>query len=54
MPTYDYRCDKCGKRFSLKMTVAEHDTKRARCPKCRSLRVTQQFLGFFAQTSKKS
>ena len=54
MPTYDFRCDKCGKRFSLTMTIAEHDSKRARCPKCKSPRVTQQLHGFFAQTSKKS
>ena len=54
MPTYDYRCDKCGKRFSLTMTIAEHDTKRTRCPKCKSVRVMQQFRNFFAQTSKKS
>ena len=54
MPTYDYRCGKCGKRFPLKMTIAEHDASKSRCPKCGSRKVVQEFRGFFAQTSKKS
>lgn len=54
MPTYDYRCDKCKKRFSLTMTIGEHESRRVRCPKCNSLKVTQQIGGFFCQTSDKS
>ena len=54
MPAYDYRCRKCGKKFSLTMTIAEHGKKRIRCPKCGSLRVGQLFSGFFPVTSKKS
>jgi putative FmdB family regulatory protein len=54
MPTYDYRCDACKKKFSLVMTVSEHDTKRVRCPKCKSVRVTQQIQSFYAVTSSKS
>jgi len=54
MPAYDYRCDKCKKKFTRTMTIAEHENKRVRCPKCNSLRVKQQVGSFFAQTSKKS
>ena len=33
MPTYDYRCTKCGHRFELFHGIKD-DTPR-RCPKCR-------------------
>ena len=54
MPVYDYGCLKCGKSFSLTMTITEHDTRKVRCPSCRSTRVRQALSSFFAQTSKKS
>src|SRR5437899_7123846 len=34
MPTYDYRCTKCGHVFELVHSIKD-DTPR-RCPKCRS------------------
>ena len=34
MPTYDYRCRKCGHRFELFHSIK--DDKPKRCPKCRS------------------
>lgn len=54
MPTYEYICRKCGKNFSLLMSISEHDRKKARCPKCKSLRVEQRLLSFYCVTSKKS
>jgi putative FmdB family regulatory protein len=54
MAVYDYRCGKCGKKFSVTMSISEHGSKRLRCPKCNSLRVAQQVSAFYAQTSKKS
>jgi len=36
------------------MGIKEHDTKKMKCPKCNSAKVTQLISGFFAQTSKKS
>ena len=54
MPVYEYQCVKCGKRFARTLSFHEHDTERVRCPKCKSLRVVQQFSSFFAQTKKKS
>ena len=32
MPTYDYRCRKCGHRFELFHSIK--DNKPKRCPKC--------------------
>jgi putative FmdB family regulatory protein len=54
MPTYEYICEKCKKRFSLIMTIAEHEKKKIRCPKCKSVRVKQEIASFQAITSKKS
>jgi putative FmdB family regulatory protein len=53
MPTYDYRCNKCRKKFSLTISLAEHD-KGVKCPKCGSRKVEQQISGFFAKTGRKS
>ncbi|MBW1681502.1 MAG: zinc ribbon domain-containing protein [Deltaproteobacteria bacterium] len=54
MPTYEYKCEKCKKKFDLTMTIREYETKRIRCPKCKSTRVKQQISSFQAVTSKKS
>lgn len=54
MPTYEYLCRKCRKRFSLLMSMSEHDAKKIRCPKCKSTQVEQQFKSCFVVTSKKS
>ena len=34
MPTYDYRCTRCGHRFELFHRITDDSPKR--CPKCRS------------------
>ena len=54
MPTYEYRCDKCGKKFSRVEPISQHGSKRPKCPKCNSVKVTQVFSPFFAKTGKKS
>lgn len=54
MPTYEYICEKCKKHFSLTITIAEHEKKKIRCPKCKTVRVKQQITSFQAITSKKS
>lgn len=33
MPTYEYRCEKCGYEFELFQSMS--DQPRKRCPKCR-------------------
>ena len=54
MPVYDYRCQNCKKKFTLHLTVSEHDKSKVACPKCGSKKVEQQYGSFFAVTSKKS
>ncbi len=54
MPTYEYRCEKCGKKFSRVEPISQHGGKRPKCPKCNSVKVTQIFSSFFAKTGKKS
>jgi len=54
MPTYEFKCEKCKKRFSLMMTISEYEKKKIRCPKCKSVRVNQQITSFQTITSKKS
>jgi putative FmdB family regulatory protein len=37
MPTYDYRCQDCGTRFSLfYKTYADYDEAVPQCPECKS------------------
>jgi putative FmdB family regulatory protein len=54
MPSYDFVCGKCKKKFSLTMSVSEYEKKKLRCPKCKSLEVKQRISSFQTITSKKS
>ena len=54
MPSYDFKCLKCGKKFSLTMGIKERETKRLKCPKCGAGKPETVFSSFFAKTSRKS
>lgn len=54
MPTYQYRCEKCGKEFSRVESITTHGRKRPSCPKCKSTKIAQLFSNFYAKTAKKS
>jgi putative FmdB family regulatory protein len=54
MPSYEYRCEKCRKTFTVVLTIKEHESKRIACPKCKSRVVKQQISPFFAKTSRKA
>ena len=54
MPTYQYRCDECGKKFERSETISEHGTSKMNCPKCGSKKVSQIPGNVFVVTSKKS
>ncbi|HXD06968.1 MAG TPA: FmdB family zinc ribbon protein [Burkholderiaceae bacterium] len=54
MPTYRYRCEKCGKFFERAEHVAEHTNAHPTCPQCGSLLVQHAPTQFVAKTSKKS
>jgi len=54
VPTYAYRCIKCGKVFERQEHVADHDRSRPRCPKCHSSKVQSVPTSFYVKTSKKT
>lgn len=42
MPTYQYRCLNCQKRFDLYMSYSEYDTRSVQCPHCDSNQVIRR------------
>jgi len=54
MPTYEYSCEQCGKKFSVSERISAHTGRAPACPKCRSRRTRQRMPAFYAKTVKKS
>jgi putative FmdB family regulatory protein len=54
MPTYDFKCRECGKKFALTLGIKERENKRLKCPKCGAGKPEPVFSSFFAKTSRKS
>lgn len=54
MPTYVYRCAKCGETFECIETISEHGLSKVQCPKCGSDEVVSVPTVFVAMTAKKS
>jgi putative FmdB family regulatory protein len=54
MPTYEYRCLACKKRFNLILSISEHSAGKAKCPKCNGKKLEQILSAFQVKTSKKS
>jgi len=54
MPSYDYVCKACHKKFSVHLSISDHDKGKAKCPRCGSKRLEQRLTAFTAVTSKKS
>ena len=54
MPTYTYRCVKCGERFERTEHVSEHESLKPMCPKCGGKEIQNIMAPFFAKTSRKS
>ncbi|GAB4489219.1 MAG: hypothetical protein Fur0016_21330 [Anaerolineales bacterium] len=42
MPTYDYLCLNCRKRFDIFLTYQEYGVKPVNCPHCKSNNVTRR------------
>ena len=41
MPTYEFRCGDCRKRYEVFLTYSEYDEYKGRCPHCSSSNVTR-------------
>ena len=53
MPTYEFICEKCGKEFSLIMSMKERETEKIKCGQCSSDQVIQQLSAVITKTSRK-
>ena len=53
MPSYDYRCTNCKKKFTVMLSMKEHDARKAKCPKCGGKKVEQLISHFMTKTSRK-
>ena len=54
MPTYDFRCTRCTKKFTVTMTIKKREAARIKCPKCGTNKPEPLFGTFYAKTSRKS
>jgi putative FmdB family regulatory protein len=54
MPTYEYECRDCKKKFSEILSISEHEKSKVRCPKCKGRKVQQRISTFTTKTSRKS
>lgn len=57
MPTYEFRCDKCGKNFEQIWSLSEYDKRikqNHKCPTCGSTKVVKTISLVQVKTSKKS
>lgn len=54
MPLYEYVCKKCHKKFGEVLTLNEHESKKVRCPKCKSQDLEHVLEPFFAKTASKT
>jgi putative FmdB family regulatory protein len=54
MPTYRYRCEKCGKKFERTETISAHEAVKLKCPSCGSKKVFFVPGNVYVVTSKKS
>ena len=49
MPTYEFRCNRCGYQFEVFTAISKKD--KAKCPKCRSPKITQILSSFYIKES---
>lgn len=57
MPTYEFRCAKCGKNFEQIWSLSEYDKRikqNHKCPTCGSTKVVKTISLVQVKTSKKS
>jgi putative FmdB family regulatory protein len=54
MPSYEYRCRKCGQNFTTREKISEHNAGAATCPQCKSEEVDRVMSSFYAKTPRKS
>lgn len=43
MPTYQYKCNDCKKKFDIYLTFEEYDQGNVNCPKCHSVSLSRRY-----------
>lgn len=43
MPAYDFKCDSCGNKFTVRVAIQER--KNVKCPQCGQGQLTQLLTG---------
>ena len=54
MPSYEYKCTKCNKKFTAILSIGEHGAGKVKCPKCGGKKLEQLITAFQVKTSRKS
>jgi putative FmdB family regulatory protein len=54
VPIYEFECRKCGKDFTLVLSVKQYEEKGFTCPACQAKEVEQLITSTQVITSKKS
>jgi putative FmdB family regulatory protein len=54
MPSYEFKCQKCGKKATIVLPISDYEKKNYKCPKCGSKRLERLISTFQAKTSRKS
>jgi len=55
MPMYEFRCAKCGSRFTVRQSFRQHDRNdKPKCPECASKSVDREINDVHVQTARKS
>lgn len=55
MATYEFRCESCGKNFTLRRSISEYEEEKSpRCPKCGESDTRRLFSAFYAKTASKT
>jgi putative FmdB family regulatory protein len=54
MPSYEYQCQACNRKVTLRLSVTQHEKGRHVCPRCGSKKLTQLISSFLTQTARKT
>lgn len=54
MPIYEFECRKCGKEFSLVLSLKQYERKEFACPACQAREVELRITSTNVITSRKS
>jgi putative FmdB family regulatory protein len=54
VPIYEFQCQKCGKEFSLVLSLKQYEEKAFACPACQAKEVEPLVTSTNVITSRKS